>query len=313
MSIEVPSSSSDLASCVAPQMLASVEYAFSFESRYGRPARSEPFAHLRPPAELVDEQRIEPRLVDPQRRVDEQPIAVEALDVVALVRRTVPPDIDPVGVHRADEQRAGHRPAERGGVEVRLAGGGDVERPALERDQAFVDELLATVDQPGFLGAIELGPLGHGVQFRLVVLPEIGGVGVGDRALLPHPGHGRGGVSHRRRRSRRARRRAGWSAPWTWRATLPRPVGRPARHRRGPSPPPPGALSGGGRAGWMPGTQLAPVRRGIGRRCRSLPPTERATHQAIAIGLVGQVRSPIGAQLSGHVEVHHRYSRWSLA
>ena len=33
MSIDVLSSSSDLASCVAPQMLASVEYAFSVLSR----------------------------------------------------------------------------------------------------------------------------------------------------------------------------------------------------------------------------------------------------------------------------------------
>ena len=36
ISIPVASSSSALASCVAPQMLASVEYAFSFGSRYGR-------------------------------------------------------------------------------------------------------------------------------------------------------------------------------------------------------------------------------------------------------------------------------------
>jgi hypothetical protein len=35
MSIDVASSSSDFASCVAPQMFASVEYAFSFDARYG--------------------------------------------------------------------------------------------------------------------------------------------------------------------------------------------------------------------------------------------------------------------------------------
>ena len=40
ISIVVDSDSSDFASCVAPQMLASVEYAFSDGSRYGRPCAS---------------------------------------------------------------------------------------------------------------------------------------------------------------------------------------------------------------------------------------------------------------------------------
>ena len=67
ISMPVASSSSDLASWVAPQMLASVEYAFSVGSRYGRPRGDEELAHLGAPAELVDELLVEPRLVDPQR------------------------------------------------------------------------------------------------------------------------------------------------------------------------------------------------------------------------------------------------------
>ena len=134
-------------------MLASVEYAFSLGSRYGRPCDSRN-AHLRPSAELVDEGGVEPRLVDAQLRVDQQAVAVEALDVVALVGAAVAPDVDAVGVHRLDEQRAGHRPTERGRVEVRLAGRGDVEGAALQRHQALADELRAAVDEARLLGTL---------------------------------------------------------------------------------------------------------------------------------------------------------------
>ena len=123
-------------------------------------------------------------------RVDEQPVAVEALDVVALVGAAVAPDVDAVVVHRLHEQRAGDGAAERRGVEVRLAGGGDVERTALQRDEALVDELGAAVDEAGLLGAVLLGPVGHAGEVGLVVLAEVGGVGVGDRTLLAHPRDG---------------------------------------------------------------------------------------------------------------------------
>ena len=117
-------------------------------------AGDEELAHLGPPAELVDELLVEPRLVDPQRRVDEQAVAVEALDVVALVGAAVAPDVDAVVVHRPHEQRAGDGPPERRGVEVRPAGGRDVERAALQRHQALADELGAAVDEAGRLGAV---------------------------------------------------------------------------------------------------------------------------------------------------------------
>ena len=65
----------------------------------------------------------------------------------------------------------------------------DVERAALQRDQALAHELGAAVDEAGLLGAVLLGPVGHARQVGLVGLAEVGGVGVGDRALLAHPRH----------------------------------------------------------------------------------------------------------------------------
>ncbi len=153
-------------------------------------AGGEELAHALAAAELVDERRVEPRLVDPQVRVDQQPVAVEALDVVALVGRAVAPHVDAVVGHRPHQQRAGDGPPERRRVEVRLAGGGDVERAALQRDQALADQLVAAVDEAGLLGAVHLGPVGHGVEFGLVVLAEVGGVGVRDRSAVAHPGDG---------------------------------------------------------------------------------------------------------------------------
>ena len=154
----------------------------------------EELAHLRPPAELRHERLVQPRLVDPQPRVDQQPVAVEALDVVALVGRAVTPDVHAVLGHGPHQQRAGHRPAERRRVEVGAAGGRDVEGAALQGDEALVGELLRAVDQAGALGAVAPGPVGHGVELRLVVLAQVGRVGVGDGALLAHPGDRHRGV-----------------------------------------------------------------------------------------------------------------------
>ena len=101
-------------------------------------ALEQPLAHLLAPAELGDELRVEPRLVDPEGRVREQPVAEEALDVVALVRRPVAPDVDAVLAHRMHEHRPGDGAPERRRVEVRLAGARDVEGAALQRDEPLV-------------------------------------------------------------------------------------------------------------------------------------------------------------------------------
>ena len=124
-------------------------------------ALREPLAHLLAAAELLDERAVEPRLVDAQMRVREQAVAVEALDVVALVRRAVAPDLDAVLGHRAHEQRPGDGAAERRRVEVAPAGGLDVERAALERGEALARERVAAVDEHRVLGAVELRPVGN--------------------------------------------------------------------------------------------------------------------------------------------------------
>ena len=160
----------------------------------GQVALGEPGAHLVAAAELGDEVGIQPRLVDAQVGVGEQAVAVEPLDVVALEGRAVAPDLDLVGVHGAHQQGAGDRAAQGSGVEVGLAAGADVERAAGDGRQALLDERVPAVDQPGQLGAVLAGAVGHGVDLRLVVLAEVGRVRAGDRPLLAHPRDGHGGV-----------------------------------------------------------------------------------------------------------------------
>jgi len=143
--------------------------------------------HFSAPAQLVDEELVEPGLVDFQRRVGQQAVAVEALDVVALVGRAVAPDVDIVFLHRGDEHGAGHGAAQRGGVEVGDASGADVEGTRLQRGNAFGGELGAAVDQAGLRGAVFHRLARNLVVIRLVGLAEVGGVGVRDGALELHP------------------------------------------------------------------------------------------------------------------------------
>src|SRR5581483_7162641 len=148
----------------------------------------EPRAHLRPAAKLADEVPVEPRLVDAQILVLEQPVAVEALDVVPLVRRAVAPDLDAVCVHLAHEQGSRDRPPERRRVEVAATRGLDVERAAAQRREALARERVLAVDEDRVLRSVREGALGNGADVRLVVLPEIGREGVRDCTVLAHPG-----------------------------------------------------------------------------------------------------------------------------
>ena len=151
-------------------------------------------AHLGAAAEFGDEVVVEPRLVDAQVGVHQQAVAIETLDVVALVGAAVAPHVDTVLVHRPDQQGAGNGPPERGGVEVGPPRRGDVERTTLKRYEALVHQLGAAVHQACFLGAVLLRPTGHTWQVGLIVLAEIGGVAVGDGALFAHPRHSGRGV-----------------------------------------------------------------------------------------------------------------------
>ena len=105
-------------------------------------------------AELVHEVGVQPRLVDAQVGVGQQAVAVEPLDVVALERRAVAPDVDAVLVHGADQHGAGDRAAERRGVEVGAAAGADVEGAAGERGEPLLDQRVPAVDGAGDLGAV---------------------------------------------------------------------------------------------------------------------------------------------------------------
>ena len=75
-----------------------------------------------------------------------------------------------------------------------------MERAALQRDQALAHELGAAVDEARLLGAVQLGAVGDTRQVGLVDLAEVGGVGVGDRALLAHPRDRGGRVESARER-----------------------------------------------------------------------------------------------------------------
>ena len=150
--------------------------------------------HLGTAAQLVDEGLVQPRLVDPQLRVDEQPVAVEPLDVVALVGAAVTPDVDVVLLHRRDEHRPGDRSSERRRVEVQLARRRDVEGAGLQGGDALGDELRPALDQARPLGAVCQRLARDRLVVVLVGLAEVGGVGVGDCAVLAHPVQGGAGV-----------------------------------------------------------------------------------------------------------------------
>ena len=160
----------------------------------GQGAFGQPLGHLRASAELADEVGVQPRLVDPQLRVGQQAVAVEPLDVVALVGGAVAPDPDVVLAHGAHQHGAGDGASDRGGVEVGASAGADVEGAADQRDQALLDHGRAAVDHAGQLGAVLAGAAGDGSDVRLVVLAEVSGVGAGNGTLLAHPGDGHGRV-----------------------------------------------------------------------------------------------------------------------
>ena len=62
-----------------------------------------------------------------------------------------------------------------------------MERAALQRGQAFARQRLLAVDEDRVLGAERQRLLRHGVDVGLVVLAEVGGERVRDRAVLAHP------------------------------------------------------------------------------------------------------------------------------
>src|SRR5690606_33794420 len=154
----------------------------------------QPLGHFLAATELCNEVGVKPRLVDAQLRVGHQAVAVEALDVVALVGRTIAPDIHTIFAHGAYQQGAGDGAAQWGGVEVGLAAGADVESAASKCCEAFFNQSRLAVNQTGVLCAVLQCTARYCVDIWLIVLAEVASVGVRDGALVAHPGYCHRGV-----------------------------------------------------------------------------------------------------------------------
>ena len=161
--------------------------------------RLQPLAHLFAPTQLSHELHVEPRLIYFQVGIGKQTIAVEALDVVALVGTAITPNVHAVLFHGIDQHRARHGAAQWGGVEIRLASAADVERTTLQRDQALIDQRATAVDQTRLLGFVFIGPLGDVVVVVLVILAKICCIAIRDRTLFAHPCNGTTGVKAARK------------------------------------------------------------------------------------------------------------------
>src|ERR1700735_208053 len=68
------------------------------------------------------------------------------------------------------------------------------DRPAGSRGAPLLDQRRLAVHEAGALRAVGAGPARHGLDVGLVVLPQVGGVGVVDRPLLAHPRDSNRGV-----------------------------------------------------------------------------------------------------------------------
>ena len=156
--------------------------------------RNQEFAHFVAAAEFVDKLLVEPGFVDFQCGIGEQAVAVEAFDVVAFVGAAVAPNVHVVFFHSGNEHGAGYGAAERGGVEVGHAAGGNMERAALDGGNAFMRQLRAAINQTGVLCAVFHRFFGNGVVVVFVGLAEVGSVGIRQRAFEFHPQEGGGGV-----------------------------------------------------------------------------------------------------------------------
>ena len=156
--------------------------------------RNQVLAHLLAAAKLVDEGLIQPGLVNAQRRVGEQPVTVEAFDVVTLVGRTVTPDIDAVFLHRHHQRSAGHGAAKRRRIEIGGAARLDMKCAALDGGDTLGGELRPAIDQAGDLSAVLLGLARDVVVIALIGLTEMRGIRAGNGPLAAHPMHGGGRI-----------------------------------------------------------------------------------------------------------------------
>ena len=130
---------------------------------------------------------IEPRLVNFERRIGEQTVAVKALNVVALERTAITPNVDVVFFHGSHQHGARDGASNGGGVEVGDACRRNVECTALQCGNAFVGQLFAAVNEASQFGTVFLGLARNFFVVGFVRLAQVGGVGVGHGAFLTHP------------------------------------------------------------------------------------------------------------------------------
>ena len=164
-----------------------------------KPVGDQVFGHFFAPAQFVDELLVQPRFVDFERGVGQQAIAVEAFDIVAFIGAAVAPDVYVVLFHGGDQRGARYGAPERGGVEIRHAAGGNMERAALDGSDALAGKLSAAVNQAGVFRAVFHGFLRDGGIVVFVGLPEVGGVGIGVAAFQFYPQQRGGGVQPARK------------------------------------------------------------------------------------------------------------------
>ena len=120
-------------------------------------ASGQELAHFGTATHLVNECGVEPWLIDAKSRIHHEAIAIEALNVVALVGAAVTPNVNAIFLHGANKQRASNCAAKWCCIEVGLACCGDVEGAALKSDQSFVDKFFATINQSRNFCAVFLG------------------------------------------------------------------------------------------------------------------------------------------------------------
>src|SRR5690606_41707889 len=129
--------------------------------------------HLGTATQLINESLVQPRLVDLQFGVGQQTVAVETLDIIALVGATVAPDMDVVFFHGSNQHGAGDSAANRRGVEVSDTAGGDVKGVALQSGNPFSHQLLTAVHQTGQRGTVFLGLAGDRIVIGFVRLTQV--------------------------------------------------------------------------------------------------------------------------------------------
>src|SRR5690606_6839462 len=113
--------------------------------------------HLGTATQLINKGLVQPRFVNLQFGVGQQTVAVETLNVVALVGAAIAPDMNIVLFHGGHQHGTGYSAANRRGVEVGDTARGDMKSVALQSGNPFGHQLLTAIHQACQGGAVFLG------------------------------------------------------------------------------------------------------------------------------------------------------------